>query len=172
MTASPHPYTEINADGTVTSLIYTKGGQMSFPAYEVTDEGYAVDKISGNYNYLEMDEVKGILVDNGLMCGKDDPKKAKGLSGEKLMKGLKGRVGHSGDETAHFKKKPSKKPRKSPSKKPSKKSSRKPKKAPFRKPSKKPTKQKSLEEILRKILVRNRPKSQESLLQEKPVRNY
>ena len=102
MAASPHPYTEVNADGTVTSLIYIKGGEMGSPAYEVTDEGYTVDKVNGNYKYLEMDEAKGVLVDSGLMCGKDDPKKAVGRSGKKLAKGLKGRAGHSGKGTARF----------------------------------------------------------------------
>eukprot|EP00590_Aulacoseira_subarctica_P007159 CAMPEP_0172426088 /NCGR_PEP_ID=MMETSP1064-20121228/35698_1 /TAXON_ID=202472 /ORGANISM="Aulacoseira subarctica , Strain CCAP 1002/5" /LENGTH=108 /DNA_ID=CAMNT_0013169465 /DNA_START=1 /DNA_END=327 /DNA_ORIENTATION=+ len=95
MAASPHPYTEVNADGTITTLIYIKGGEMGSPPYEVTEEGYAVEKIEGNYKYLEMDEANGVLVDSGLVCGKDDPNQAVGHSGKKLMKGLKGRAGHS-----------------------------------------------------------------------------
>lgn len=74
---------------------------MSTPAYKVTEEGYAVEKINGNYKYLEMDEADGDddLVESGLMCGKDDPNTSVGRSGTKFIKGLKGRAGHSTGKT-------------------------------------------------------------------------
>lgn len=115
MPASPHPYTDVNSDGIVTPLIYVKGGEPGFVPYEVTAEGYTVQKISGDYKYLEVDEATGIVVDSGLECGKDDPKNKKGKSGKKISKGIKGRVGldtrrrniletktSEGDESIHF----------------------------------------------------------------------
>lgn len=93
MPASPHPYTAVNSDGIVTPLLYVKGGEPGFVPYEVTAEGYTVQRISGVYKYLEVDDATGIVVDSGLVCGRDDPKKRKGKFGKNISKGIKGRVG-------------------------------------------------------------------------------
>jgi hypothetical protein len=90
---SPHPYTEINADGTVTPSIHLKGGGLGSTPYEVTVEGFTVQKIEGNYMYLELDDTTGMLVNSGLQCGKHDPNVDIGKSGKKLVKNLKGKVG-------------------------------------------------------------------------------
>jgi hypothetical protein len=91
--ASPHPYSEVNSDGVVTPLIYVKGGEPGYGTYEVTAEGYTVEKISGIYKYLDIDSATGLVVDSGLECGKHDPNKNVGKSGKKISKGTKGRVG-------------------------------------------------------------------------------
>jgi hypothetical protein len=90
---SPHPYTEINSDGTVTPLIYLKGGGFRSSPYETTAEGFTVQKIEGCYMYLELDVNTGMLANSGLQCGKHDPNVDVGKSGNQLVKNLKGTVG-------------------------------------------------------------------------------
>lgn len=91
---SPHPYTEINPDGTVTPLIYLKGGGFGSSPYETTSEGFAVQKIEGFYMYLELDVNTGLLTNSGLQCGKHDPTLDMGKSGNKLVKNLRGTFGN------------------------------------------------------------------------------
>jgi hypothetical protein len=84
---------EINSDGTVTPLIYLKGGGFGSSPYETTAEGFTVQKIEGYYMYLELDVNTGMLANSGLQCGKHDPNVDVGKSGNKLVKNLKGTVG-------------------------------------------------------------------------------
>lgn len=79
MSANPNPYSMRNADGSRTPLIKLLGrgesGGYNATA-EVTLDGFAVAKVKGNYEYLEVDETTGKLVSSGLIAGRDDPSTA------------------------------------------------------------------------------------------------
>ncbi|KAL7426951.1 hypothetical protein ACHAXH_001136 [Discostella pseudostelligera] len=69
MPPNPNSYVETNEDGSVTPPLYLLGnGEI-----EVTEEGYTVSKIHGNYVYMEFDPTTGTMVSSGLVAGKDDP---------------------------------------------------------------------------------------------------
>jgi hypothetical protein len=76
MPPNPNSYVETNKDGSVTPPLFLRGSWDRGGAVEVTEEGYTVSKVHGNYEYMEFDSTTGTMVSSGLVAGEDDPKTA------------------------------------------------------------------------------------------------
>ena len=79
MPPNPNSYVETNKDGSVTPPLFLRGNGESGGfevTVEVTEEGYTVSKVLGNYVYMEFDSTTDTMVSSGLVAGKDDPKTA------------------------------------------------------------------------------------------------
>lgn len=87
MSPNPQHYQEVNSDGSVTPLMRLVDDGEDI--YEETLEGYRVESIDGIYKYLEVDPLRGDLVDSGITAGKDNPNQSVGKSGNRLKKHIK-----------------------------------------------------------------------------------
>ncbi|KAL7440719.1 hypothetical protein ACHAXH_006460 [Discostella pseudostelligera] len=76
MPPNPNSYVQTNKDGSVTPPLFLRGSWDRGGAVEVTEEGYTVSKVHGNYMYMEFDSTTGTMVSSGLVAGEDDPKTA------------------------------------------------------------------------------------------------
>ena len=80
MSANPNVYSEKNADGSRTPLLrlYGRGESGGYDAtVEVTEDGFTVKKMNGNYMYMEFEPRTNQLISSGLTAGRDDPRSDK-----------------------------------------------------------------------------------------------